>query len=90
MRVRGEINGQSVGILVDSGSTRNFVQKSLLEKWGCQTEKVQDFRVYIGSGEFLICNEVCRGVEILCQGTQIKADLFVLLMEGANVVLGVQ
>lgn len=68
----------------------NFVQKSLIEKLGFTIEKLTDFKVYIGSGVFLLCSEVCRNADITCQGINIRTDLFLLAIEGANVVLGVQ
>lgn len=48
------------------------------------------FRVFIGSGEFLVCPEVCRQVSLTLQNVVLNEDLFVLGMGGANVVLRIQ
>lgn len=36
MKVDGVVLGQSVTILLDSGSTHIFIDYRLLKKWGCQ------------------------------------------------------
>lgn len=50
---------------------------------------LQEFRVFIGSGEYLVCREVCKQVSLIIQEVTIKNDLYVP-MEGVNVVLGIQ
>lgn len=86
IRLQGAIQGHQIFILVDSWSTHNFIQGAVAEKLGIGTQKVSEFQVYIGSGEFMLCSEVCRQVPVVVQGMTIVQDLFVLVMEGANVV----
>lgn len=73
----------------DSG-THNFIQDSVAYKLGIGLQSLQEFRVFIGSGEYLVCREVCRQVPLMIQKVALKEDLYVLAMEGVNVVLGVQ
>lgn len=90
IRLAGSIDGQQLAILMDSGSTHNFVQRSVAYKLGIPTRSLPEFRVYIGSGDYLIFCEVCPHVKIIIQEVTLIQDLYVLTMEGANVVLGVQ
>lgn len=48
------------------------------------------FKVSTRSGEKLICDKVCKDVEIKVQGTIIKMDIFLLPMAGSNMVIGIQ
>lgn len=57
---------------------------------GFVVESLPTFKVFIGSGEYLVCKEVCRQVNVVIQNTTIMEDLFVLSMGGAKIVLGIQ
>ena len=48
------------------------------------------FRVYIGNGDFLVCQHSYPHIELLMQGILFTLDLYVLLIEGSNVVLDIQ
>lgn len=90
IRVKGWIQGRPLSILIDSGSTHNFIQAEVATRLGYGMQELPTFKVFIGSGEYLVCKEVCRQVSISIQNTDIVEDLFVLAMGGANVVLGIQ
>ncbi|GJU46888.1 ty3-gypsy retrotransposon protein [Tanacetum coccineum] len=62
-----------------------------LQLWGTiGTGDVHAFKVYIGSGETLLCENVCSHVSLLMQGVAVDVDLYVLPMQGPDVVLGIQ
>lgn len=86
----GTIQGQQLTVLIDSGSTHNFVYEVFADKLGIPFSNLSEFWVFIGSGEFLVCCSVCKNVPISIQGVSIVQDLFVLTMEGTNFVLGIQ
>lgn len=90
IRVTGWVGGKPLAILVDSGSTHNFVQDTVVRKLGLAVEPLSMFRVFIDGGEFLVCKEVCRQVPINLQNVVLTEDLFRLNMGGANIVLGIQ
>lgn len=70
--------------------THNFVQEEVANRLGYEMQELPAFKVFIGSGEYLLCKEVCRQVSISIQNTCIIEDLFILAMRGANVVLRIQ
>ncbi|KAJ0095807.1 hypothetical protein Patl1_15988 [Pistacia atlantica] len=77
-------------ILVDGGSTHNFLQERVALHLGIPITASSNFTVMIGNGEVLHCSGVCADVELVLDGHQFLLDLFVLLIKGANLVLGVQ
>lgn len=90
IRLTGWVQGRPLSVLIDSGSTHNFIQESVVNRCGYVIESLLAFKVFIGSGEYLVCKEVCRQVVISIQNTPVTEDLFVLSMSGANIVLGIQ
>lgn len=62
LRLKGTIKGRELTVLIDSGSTHNFIQNSVAYRLGIGLQSLQEFKVFIGSGEYLVCREVCRQV----------------------------
>lgn len=50
MRVSGAVMGQKVHILIDSGSTHNFIDVHTLQKLGCQVAKNPPIGVVVADG----------------------------------------
>ncbi|GJW61762.1 ty3-gypsy retrotransposon protein [Tanacetum coccineum] len=90
LQLWGTISSTQVHVLIDNGSTHNFVQPSLIEQLKLPITPTKPFKVYIGSGATLLCDHVCAQVTLTLQGFTITVDLFVLPMQGAEVVLGIQ
>lgn len=90
LHLLGTINNSEVKVLIDSGSTHNFVQPTLVEKLKLQVQTIKAFKVYIGSGDSLVCSSMCPKIEIELQGTKFAIDLYVLPMRGAEIVFGIQ
>lgn len=90
LRLRGSVRGRDLSVLIDSGSTQNFIQDSVAYKLGVGLQSLQEFKVFIGSGEYLVCREMVRQVPLTIQEVTLNEDLYVLSMEGANIVLGIQ
>lgn len=90
IHLRRILKGQKVSILIDSGSSHNFVQDDIARKLSLSMSPIPEFSVATGSGDVLVCSRMCKDTSIIIQGTTITTDLFVLKLEGANLVLGVQ
>lgn len=72
--------------LVDSGSTRNFLNDSIAKKIGIVGSG--KFRVTVANDDKVPSAVLCKGIQILLQGVPIIVDLFLLPLEGYDVVLG--
>lgn len=90
LRLIGEVGSHCFQVLIDSGSTHNFIKPALAEQLGLPIQPTTHFRVYIGNGDFLVCQLYCPQVNLTMQGYAFTLDLFVLPIEGPDVVLGIQ
>ena len=90
LRLQGNISNQSFQVLIDSGSTHNFIKPAIMEKLGLSVKPTTPFRVYIGNGDHLLCSYYCPHVTIVLQGNSFFLDLYLLPIEGPEVVLGIQ
>ncbi|GKC46125.1 ty3-gypsy retrotransposon protein [Tanacetum coccineum] len=90
LQLWGKIGTIGVHVLIDNGSTHNFVRPDVVERMCPSLEPTKAFKVYIGSVESLLCENVCSGVTLHMQGLKIEVDLYVLPMQGPDVVLGIQ
>ncbi|CAA0812235.1 Unknown protein, partial [Striga hermonthica] len=84
------VKDRRVVVLVDNGSSHNFINTDLSQKLKFPTMKVEPFEVRVANGEQLKCSEAYRAIPIKFQGVTIKADLYALPLVGPDVVLGVQ
>ncbi|CAJ2661673.1 uncharacterized protein LOC123886206 [Trifolium pratense] len=89
-RILGSIAKKQFTILVDSGSTQNFIQDRVAKYLGLPVIPAsQPFKVMVGNGNTLDCNSQCANVSFNIQGNKFVADFFLLPLGGAEVVLGV-
>ncbi|XP_038979199.1 uncharacterized protein LOC120109538 [Phoenix dactylifera] len=88
MRLMAWVGKHEVSLLVDSGSSHNFINSGIVKKVGLKGATVEPFEVKVASGEKLKCQEVVRDVRMNIQGVRVKADLHVLQLVGLDVVLG--
>ncbi|VFQ74333.1 unnamed protein product [Cuscuta campestris] len=88
IRLKAEIKGQIVDVLVDGGSTHNFIHPKTAERLQLALVNIEAFRVYVGNGDSLTCQAQCPQVPLLIQNNNFSVDLFVLAIHGHDVVLG--
>ncbi|GJZ52542.1 ty3-gypsy retrotransposon protein [Tanacetum coccineum] len=86
LQLWGTIGAGKVHILIDNGSTHNFVQPGVVECMQLPISGTKPFKVYIGSGETLLCENMCTQVAIDIQGLRMEVDLYVLPMKGPDLV----
>ncbi|VFQ78707.1 unnamed protein product [Cuscuta campestris] len=90
LRLTGNINNSPVHVLLDGGSTHNFIHPAVAEKLALVLYPVTPFRVYVGNGESLRCSYFCPQTAVTLQGHVFAIDLYLLEIHGPEVVLGVQ
>ena len=88
MRLVGTIGKHAVIILIDTGSTHNFVDRSVAKKIKLPVEE-SNLAVQVANGDTLSCHGHCKAVAIAMQKCNIVTNLFVLTLGGCDVVLGV-
>ncbi|KAF7815120.1 Transposon Ty3-G Gag-Pol polyprotein [Senna tora] len=90
IKLSGKCNNIWVNILVDGGSTDNFIKSCMVQKLKLTTVSTPKFKVFVGSGAFLWCSSKCANVKLTVQQHTIITDLFVVDLQGVDVVLGGQ
>ncbi|XP_042980307.1 uncharacterized protein LOC122310468 [Carya illinoinensis] len=89
MRLLGRIGQAQVVILIDSGSTHNFIDTSVPEKAKIEVDTTQQLQVRIANGDIIQTEGYCSSVRTNLQGTQINPSFYVLSLGGCDIVLGV-
>nr|GEZ41326.1 hypothetical protein [Tanacetum cinerariifolium] len=82
LQLCGTIGLGNIHVLIDNESTHNFVQPSVVERMKLTVSITKPFKVYIGSGETLLCENICSKVGINMQGIAMEVDLYMLMMKG--------
>ncbi|CAA0816385.1 Unknown protein, partial [Striga hermonthica] len=88
LRVWGRINEKRVHVLIDSGSTHNFIRPEVAERLRLPVEPIAPFKVYVGSGDSLVCRNRSLELALEMQGTSFEVPLYVLPIQGPEIVLG--
>ncbi|GKE47029.1 gypsy/ty3 retroelement polyprotein, partial [Tanacetum coccineum] len=86
MRVKGQINNKPVNILIDCGSTHNFLDVSTAKQMGCSIKESYPLQVTVPGGNFLTSNHVCKGLTWKLQGETFQADMMLVPL-GVKVIL---
>ena len=90
IRVRGKVKHKSMVILIDSGSTHNFVDTSPFSQFHIPVDSAQILEVKVANGKVLRTQSLCKDVPIELQGHQFLVQLHVLPMAGCDLILGTQ
>ncbi|XP_060170844.1 uncharacterized protein LOC132601798 [Lycium barbarum] len=90
MRVKGSVKSKMVHVLVDSGATHNFMDITIARRLGMKIETIPAFSVAIANGNKVYSKFMSRKVEWKMQGVDFMADMLVIPLGGADVVLGIQ
>ncbi|KAL5844111.1 hypothetical protein ACOSQ4_010069 [Xanthoceras sorbifolium] len=90
LRLHGQISGLRVQTLVDGGSTHNFIQERVAKFLKLPISASPHFNVLIGNGQSMVCDGYCPQVLITLGDESFHIDFYVLQLQGADVVLGVQ
>ncbi|GJZ88094.1 transposon ty3-G gag-pol polyprotein [Tanacetum coccineum] len=90
LRLPGKIKNKEVVVLIDGGSTHNFVDQALVDRFGLVVERDTPFKVVVANREHVSCTGRVRNLTITIQGYVISTDFFVLPVAACPIVLGVQ
>lgn len=90
MRVKGYVGKQIVHILIDSGSTHNFLDLATAKRLGCRMFGTNPLQVAVPGGHKLVSNYECKQFQWVLQGHTYATDVMVIPLGGCDMVLGVQ
>jgi hypothetical protein len=67
MRLWGMIKYQGVIILIDSGSSHNFLDASISSKIALEVQHVSNIAVKVANGQIIHTKDVCEGLKFRCR-----------------------
>lgn len=90
LRVLGRLKNKSLVVLIDGGSTHNFIDQHTVSRFRLPITRNKKLQVVVANNEKIECTGQCRGLTLTIQGIPITADYYVLPVAACQVVLGVQ
>jgi hypothetical protein len=90
MRLVGKLKNQLVVILIDSGSTHNFIDPAVAKKARLPCITTTLIQVKVANGAQLNSEGRCNAVTLKMQGNTITTAFYVLTLGGCDIVLGIE
>lgn len=89
MRFQGHIQGIAVTVLLDSGSSDNFLQPRIAQSLHLPIQSNTQFQVLVGNGHSLTTMGYIADLPVAIQGNTLHVPAYLLPISGADLVLGV-
>ncbi|KAH7528958.1 hypothetical protein FEM48_Zijuj05G0132800 [Ziziphus jujuba var. spinosa] len=90
IRVLGKLKNRELMVLIDGGSTHNFIDQAFASKFRLLIIQSNKIHVVVANKERIECVGLCRDLTVIIQGTLITADYYILPVAACPLVLGVQ
>jgi hypothetical protein len=90
LKLIGYIKHRKIIILVDSGSTHNFIHRRIAEETNCYIRATNNFQIMISNGGSMECGGHCENVHIQIGQYHMKSLMISIDMGGCDIVLGVE
>lgn len=89
MRVATSVKGKAVHVLIDTGSTQNFLDLDSAKSLGCALTSIVLFLVFVVDGKKIQSNYLCKAVIWKMQRVSFESAMFVLPTGSCNSQQGV-
>jgi hypothetical protein len=90
LKIKGYIKKKKVIVLIDSGSTHNFIHYKLAKDLNCFVYLAPEFQVMIVDGGTINCSGKCNKINLTMGEYVMSSPMIFIPMGGAGVVLGIQ
>jgi hypothetical protein len=88
LKLIGYIKNRKAIILVDSGSTHNFIHRRIAQETHFYIHAVNNFQIMIANGGSMKCGGHCENVHLQIGDYHLKSHMFAIDMGGCDIVLG--
>ncbi|XP_070045243.1 uncharacterized protein [Nicotiana tomentosiformis] len=88
IRVTGYHEKSPLQVLIDTGSTHNFIDQAVARKLGCKADSIVEQSISVADGR-KVQTTVCRNLQWLLQGTTFSSNFLLLPLANVDIVLGV-
>eukprot|EP00253_Pinus_taeda_P010248 PITA_10248 len=89
IKIEGQIKKKKVIVLIDSGSTHNFIHCKVAKELNCFLYPAPECQVMIANGGTINCSGKCHNVKLSMGEYVLTSPMLSIPMGGADVVLGV-
>eukprot|EP00253_Pinus_taeda_P024868 PITA_24868 len=90
IKIEGQIKKKKVIVLIDSGSTHNFIHCKVAKELNCFLYPAPECQVMIANGGTINCSGKCHNIKLSMGEYVLTSPMLSIPMGGADVVLGVQ
>jgi hypothetical protein len=90
LKIKGYIKKKKLIVLIDSGSTHNFIHYKLAKALNCFVYPTPKFQVMIADGGTINCSGKCDKINITMGEYVMNSSMIAIPMGGVDVVLGIQ
>lgn len=88
MKLKGEVQGVPILLLVDSGATHNFISHKLVKAMGWCVDPTTSLQIKLGDGFKAKTQGECKEVLVKMGEMQVAIDAMVFDLDGIDIVLG--
>ncbi|GJZ27288.1 retrotransposon-related protein [Tanacetum coccineum] len=90
MRVKGHVKKQVLHILVDCGSTHNFLDLHAAKRMGCNLSRMRPLQVSVANWQVMSSVFECKNFKWTIHGQVFETDVMILPLGGCEMVLGIK
>ncbi|GKA29620.1 RNA-directed DNA polymerase like protein, partial [Tanacetum coccineum] len=90
LTMKGTVGKHTIHILVDCGSTHNFVDVAVAKKLGCPIRSICPLAISMGDGYNVATTSECKQFKWQLQGVTFCSDVMLLPLVGCDMILGIQ
>ena len=90
LNIEGHIKKKKVIVLIDSGSTHNFIHCKVAKELNCFLYPAPECQVMVANGGTINCSGKCHNIKLTMGEYVLNSPMLSIPMGGADVVLGVQ
>jgi hypothetical protein len=88
IKLRGEIHGVPIVMLLDSGASHNFVSRRLVEAMEWPQSDTRSMNIRMGDGHRSRTRGVCRNLSLKIEGCEFSIDAYLFELEDLDMILG--
>jgi len=90
MKVMGLFKRHPLHIIIDSGSTHNFLDLSTTKRLGCDVRNTVPLQISFANRNKLISSSMCQDFQWIMNKVEFKTDVMVVPLGSCEMILGVQ
>lgn len=90
VKIKGKLKHKTISILIDSGSTHNFISQGLVKQLKLPTTPCSVFNICVANGEKLTCSSKVSSLSWQMEDKLFEAEVNVIPLGGYDLILGVK